>query len=179
MQHCCASCGSLLLTPHRASPCRHPICALCYEAGGCYWRECLCCSGAVTGWDADHTLAEVMAARMAANKPAAVVARVAASWSKRLQAAQAETAGTVRVLFEWGWDVTPHLSGERRSVFLRSATAAHTTGTGGVRAGQEVCGLRAERSEAGFLTYDYSLRHIRLQPLSHMLAGARPHGQAH
>lgn len=135
VQHCCAACGSLLLSPHRASPCRHPICALCYEAGGGYWCECLCCAATVTGWDADRTIAEVMAARMGP-KPAAVVARVSGSWSKRLQAAQAESAGSVRLLFEWGFvGSSLHPSGERRTLFLRSAT------TGGVRAGQEVRGL--------------------------------------
>ena len=64
-------------------------------------------------------MSEVMAARMGP-KPAAVVGRVTASWSKRLQAAHVEGASTVRLLLEWGVTLR---GGGKHAVFLRAAQA--------------------------------------------------------
>ena len=59
-------------------------------------------------------------------KPAAVVGRVTASWSKRLQAAHVEGASTVRLLLEWGVTLR---GGGKHAVFLRAAQAGGARGS--------------------------------------------------
>lgn len=103
-QTACDVCSSLLLRGTRLAPCRHCICAICWESTGRYFSECPACSSPLntsTTLDVEHE--RLMRSRLKGPQDrSGRTARLLTAWEKRFEAAVRERENSLRLVLEYG-----------------------------------------------------------------------------